>query len=311
MFGDALAARIGARFLFVTVIPNLFFVGVVATMLAAGAPQNRPSWIAVTRAIHDFSFKWLLLLSAALVIVSLATHPLQLPLIQIVEGYWAALPGGDGWEQVGRRRYTRQLAHLRAVRQNTPAGDRRRAEAERRLRWMPVQPRNVKPTELGNTLYAGEVRAGRRYSLNTDIAWPRLRPLIPDRMRGQVNDARNQLDAAVRYCVLSLLAAVICVPMLIRYDIWLMVPLVLYLLAWGSYRAAVAAAKRFCQELAVAFDLHHLQLWDALSLERPKHLGDERERNKALCELLAGERDLDNETYESFTYTTQRSQETI
>jgi hypothetical protein len=102
--------------------------------------------------------------------------------------------------------------------------------------------------------------------------------------------------------VLGLVATAVSVPMLIRYDVWLLFSLALYLFSWGSYRAAVAAAKRFCQELAVAFDLHHLQLWDALSLPRPAHLRAERERGGDLCDVLAAEEQIGDELYEDFAY---------
>lgn len=297
-----MAVRLGARLILVTVVPNVFVVGALGFLLAAGAPGRRPSWATARVTIDSMSLRDALLLTAGLVVVSLATHPLMLPLIQIVEGYWLSLPRGEKWEDWGRRRYRRFWHLVETIAKDTEEPENRRTEARRRMRWLPPQPDKVRATELGNVLYAGEVRAGDRYQLRTDVAWPRLRRVIPEETRAAVNDARNQLDASVRFCVLGLLATAVSLPMLIRYDVWLLFSLGLYLFAWGSYRAAVAAAKRFSQELAVAFDLHHLHLWDALSLKRPLHLLAERRSGGDLCEVLAGEEQIGHEMYEEFKY---------
>lgn len=300
--GDVLAVRLGGRLIFVTVVPNVFVMGVLGFLLAAGAPGRRPSWAAARETIDGLSFRDALLLTAVLVVVSLATHPLMLPLIQIVEGYWLSLPGGEKWEDWGKKRYRRFWHLVETIAKDTGESENRHTEALRRMRWLPPQSGKVRATELGNVLYAGEVRAGDRYQLRTDVTWPRLRRVIPEQTGAAINDARNQLDASVRFCVLGLLATAASLPMLIRYDVWLLFSLGLYLFAWGSYRAAVAAAKRFCQELAVAFDLHHLQLWDALSLKRPPHLLAERQNGEDLCEILAGEEQIGDEMYQEFKY---------
>jgi len=298
--GDALAARLGVRFLFVTLFPNLYFFGVLGVLLIAGAPGGRPSWTVFEQRIDGVTFQGIALAGVGIVLLSLATHPLQLPLIQIIEGYWLGLPGGATLERLGRRRYEDLLTRARATDASDGVDEATRAEAQRIMRWLPVR-QHLRPTELGNALYTGEVRAGERYRLRTDLAWPRLRALLPEPQLGQVNDTRNQLDASVRYCVLSLVAAATTLLILLPYDIWLIVPLALYLFAWGSYRAAVAGAKRFCEELEVAFDLHHLRLWDALALPRPANLREERSRAKRLTRMLAGS-DLRKKDYARFVY---------
>lgn len=61
------------------------------------------------------------------------------------------------------------------------------------------------------------------------------------------------------------------------------------MLCWACYRAAVAAARGFCNSLAAAVDLHHLQLYDALQLERPADMVAELTRNEILTDLFRGE----------------------
>ena len=80
-------------------------------------------------------------------------------------------------------------------------------------------------------------------------------------MQLQVADARNQLDVAARLCLLGLVAVPVTTVLLMRYDLWLLVPLGCYLFAWASYRSAIAGAKRFGDVLAVVFDLYHMRLW--------------------------------------------------
>jgi hypothetical protein len=51
----------------------------------------------------------------------------------------------------------------------------------------------------------------------------------------------------------------------------------------------VAASRRFCDALAVAFDLHDLSLWDAMALPRPRSVDDVVEcGGELLTDLLAG-----------------------
>lgn len=106
---------------------------------------------------------------------------------------------------------------------------------------------------------------------------------------GELSDLRNQLDAAVRFCAVAGIATVISVGLLLWHGAWLFMALAMYLLTWACYRSSVAAARRFSLSLAAAVDLYHLRLYDALSLERPADLEQERERNVALSRLFSGE----------------------
>lgn len=128
----------------------------------------------------------------------------------------------------------------------------------------------------------GPVRSGlgERYGLAVEIALLRLQPLLSPAVESELTDTRNQLDTATRICAMSFLAIPVTVVLLWSHEMWLLVPLGCYLLGWAAYRSAIAAAQRFCEALAVAFDLYHLQLWDALSSERPTDLLDEREKAK-------------------------------
>ncbi len=164
------------------------------------------------------------------------------------------------------------------------------ADAEYRLYWLPGQEQDLLPTELGNTLRVGEIRAGERYGLVLDVAMARLSPLLSPATLDDLGDKRNQLDAAVRLCIAAGLATVASIGLLLWDGPWLFLALVTYLLCWICYRAAVAAARTFSTSLAAAVDLHHLEVFDALQLERPANLAQEIEINSTLGKLFNGDR---------------------
>jgi hypothetical protein len=127
-------------------------------------------------------------------------------------------------------------------------------------------------------------------------------PLMSESVQSELTELRNQMDIAVRICVLNLLAVVVGLTLLIRFDVWLLLPLGCYLLAWATNRAAVAAARHFSEVMAVPFDLHHLDLWDALSLDRPANVDAlQGEQGENLSRLLAGQQ-LREEQYRALPY---------
>ena len=175
------------------------------------------------------------------------------------------------------------------------------AEAERRLYWLPAEEQDLLPTELGNTLRTGEIRAGERYGLELDVTMSRLSPLLSPSSLADLSDRRNQLDAAVRLCIAAGLATAVGVGLLLWHGSWLFLALVTYLLCWVCYRAAVAAARGFSTSLAAAIDLHHLKLFDALQLKRPVNLAEELKFNKTLGQLFHGDK-LDKKAKSELRY---------
>jgi hypothetical protein len=302
---DGLTSRIGNRFLMVTLFPNALLAGFVAFLLAAGAPDRRPSFSQAVAALNNGSFRDVVTLSIVIVIGSLALHPLQYPLIQIVEGYWHSLPFGAVAAQSSINRRTQEWDYLRATAKRNPDESSESYQAviaaQHKLIWLPRRKEHLLPTTLGNVLRVGEARAAERYNLDIVLTLPRIFPLMSPEMRGQLNDRRNQLDASVRVSVVSLCATVISIVLLFQFDVWLFVPVGCYAVAWASYRASVAAAQGYCSDLAAAVDLYHLDMRDALHLERPANLLDELARNTLLSAALRGA-DLAEDEAEEIRY---------
>lgn len=291
---DVILGRASSRLLFVTVLPTVLLVMVVGCLLAAGAPKSSPSYEVALDAFHRMSLRDMVGLAVLVAVLSVALHPLQTPLIQLLEGYWLRLPMGEEIYVLGVERHRKAWAEDRAVmreysRDHQSVPYRAVSAARFASDWRPRNPQHLLPTTLGNTLRAGEERAASRYGMQTHIVVPRLMPLLDEQHRERLADGRNQLDAAARLCVVSLICVPVSLLLLLPTVSWLYIPLVFFFLAWGAYQSAVSAARTYCNNLAAAVDLHHLQLWRALALAVPTDLGDEQLRAKMLSRFLSGE----------------------
>ena len=301
------AARLGTRFLVVTVVPTVLLIGYLGFLLAAGAPAHAPSPAHALKALDHLTLNRILAVTIGVLVISVASHPLQLPLIQLVEGYWSGLPRGTRLADRATERFRReQQKAIDALPQgNEPPADwtdtYNGKAAQARLEWLPEHTEDLLPTDLGNTLLRGETSAGQPYGLELLAAWPRLVPLLPPDVLAEINDRRNQLDAAVRLCVASGIATAASIGLLLRDGPWLFLALGTYLLCWACYRAAVAASRAYSISLAAAVDLYHLRLFDGLSLQRPANLAEEIQRNEVITQMFRREY-LDDEQKSAFQY---------
>jgi hypothetical protein len=144
------------------------------------------------------------------------------------------------------------------------------------------------PTRLGNVLRAAEDFAGERYGLSTLLIVPRLIPQLSPTVAERLSDSRLQLDIAIRFCLVWLMATAASFGLLVRFAIWLWVPVATYGLAWLSYRAACAAAAAYGNMLAVAIDLHRFDLLTAMHQPLPRNYRDEVARNRTLMRIMSG-----------------------
>jgi hypothetical protein len=228
-------------------------------------------------------------------VLGLVLHPLQLPLVRVLEGYW-----GDG--PIGRRvtafSVGRQRARRRRLETSATPGDpaeavdatetARLVDAAWRLRHRFPPEAILLPTSLGNVMRAAEHRAGRPYGLDAVVVWPRLYPLLPDAVRAATDDLRLQLDSAARFTAVFLVGAATTFALLVAHGWWLLVPAASVVLAWISYRASVSAAAAYGVAVEAAFDLAHLDLRAALHLARPPDRSTERAANAELTEFFRG-----------------------
>jgi hypothetical protein len=301
-------SRIGRYFGIVSAVPSALFVLFVYALVRSGAWAGEPHWSAAADAVKNLSLGEVSALSVLSLAFALALHPLQFALLQLFEGYW-----GSG--AISRRLAARMtLSHRRRGRrlelERKPLRDRKRRlrvskmledtahmdEAVRvvlgddalryALEAYPVRKERYMPTRLGNTLRRYEDEAGRIYGLDALTVHPHL-VLAGDKAHLAIlNDAREQLDLAVRLCAISLLASGVACVFLVTDGLWLLIALVPYLAAYVCYRGSVVAAANWGVVLAAVIDLNRFDLYEKLHLVLPNDTVEERHLNRDLRRIL-------------------------
>ena len=287
-FGKDLGRRFAIVDLLPTALLGLFLLGLVW----GGAPSRAPDVDRFVARMEELSGVEGVLLALALVAFAILSQPLQVGIVRLMEGYWGGSPPAvavSDWRR-GRHRRVRATLEARQMRTGTDGEDavakvHRSYAAWALTRRYPPAPL-VMPTRLGNALRAAEDRAGRRYGLDTISAWPRLYPLLSERVTALVDDQRAQMDVAARFAAVLLVAAVVSAALLATHGWWLLVPAAALVLAWLSYRGACSAALAYGDGLEAAFDLHRLDLREHLHLPMPRTLEEERALNQELSKFL-------------------------
>lgn len=302
-------SRIGRYFGLVSVVPSALFVAFVYSLVRSGAWTGRPHLAAIDISVEQASLLLLLVLA-----LSLLLHPLQFPLIQLLEGYWGTSRAAR-WLAGTRIRHHRArsvaigcLADrcagvLQAVADHdAERGKIRTLEGDAGIEYVPAivdreaflrarqaypeDHERVMPTRLGNVLRRHEDLAGAQYGLKAITVGPHLALLAEPRRAAYLNDAREELDLTVRLCGLSMLASGVAFAFLVTDGLWLLVAAAPYLLAYVFYRGSVAAASNYMLALATVIDLDRWELYKQLHLEWPDTTEIERTRNTELMDLL-------------------------
>lgn len=283
------AARelLGARMFLVGYLPTFAAVVILGMLTLARVPGGlrfADAWRAVTTMTLGQALAGLLVLTVLVVLL----HPLQLPMIRLLEGYWPRW--AEPVRAYGRRRQERRMRTLTSAAEVPDTDDvaavQRAGQAGTRLRAaFPLGDRPLLPTALGNALSAAESRAGREYGFDGIVAWPRLYPMLGEQVRAVVDDRRDGMDAAARFSVTMLVTALLAVPVLAGAGWWLLFALTPLALARIAYRGAVHAAVAYGEAVRVAFDLHRFDLLRALHLPLPADQEAERVLNDRLCTM--------------------------
>jgi len=229
----------------------------------------------------------------AVLLISLVLQALDLTITRLLEGYWERRPARwlaellKLWHQWRWYRLQARAEHeLPTMREG----------ALWQMRYRYPAPDRMMPTGLGNVLRAAEDRAGQTYGLQTVEVWPRLFPLLSERLTAIVEDERNQLDLAVRLCFVFMVGALASATVLIRQMLaantladrwkWLVIPAANLVLSLLSYRGAVSGALLYGTGLDTAFALHRFDLLVALHLPLPQNLDQERRVNGRISNLF-------------------------
>ncbi|MFU8873428.1 hypothetical protein [Micromonospora sp. SL4-19] len=263
----------------------------------------------------------LVLLTAA-VVLGLLFSALQTPLYRVLEGYLGWPSWAFAW---GRKRQQRRLKLLRdrldglRLAQKESGGqltsseegrlrelraDRRlaqkfaqdlfliapqRALLRERLRRFPLRDEQVLPTRLGNALRRMEQYGSDRYRLDSQVFWHELIAAAPEQTRQGVTTARIGVDFFVCLLYGHLILAATAVTVQATKSGFsislsaLAVVLTAFAVIW--YRLAVSSTEEWAMAIRALVNLGRKPLAEAMGLELPATLHDEREMWSLLSKL--------------------------
>jgi hypothetical protein len=278
-----------SRLSLVSYLPLYTAVAFLSVLVAGGAPGDRFDPASAHDRLVALGGVELAVVVLGVALLAVVLHPLQLPLVQLLEGYW---PRPLRWltvAGVSRQRTKRSAVESQAdpsrlseQQRDDPAARRAVLEAAWRLRRRFPPADMLLPTALGNALRAMENDAGSAYGADTVAWWPRLYVVLGERLRAIVDDRRDQLDATCRLAATGAAVAPITVLLLWQSGWWLALALVPLAVAVVSYRAAVTAAVAYGETVRTAFDLHRFDLLTRLHVGLPRSPMEELTTNRRL-----------------------------
>jgi hypothetical protein len=284
--------ELGPRFSLISYMPAAAAALAIVLVLAAGAPAAYPSWSRALQQARAMDVGDVALLVVVVTLLAVMLQPLQLRLVRLLEGYWG---GGQVAGMLSRVLLARQSrrrdalvkrAKVKLRSDGSPDTPPANAVAAQEALTARFPSELLLPTALGNALRAFEERAGRPYGLDVIVIWPRLYPLLPDPVRGVVDDLRDQLDVSARISATAIVVAAVTATLLWGDGWWLLVPVGALGVGRIAYSGAVSAAVAYGQGVRVAVDLHRFDLLRSLHLSLPVDREAERDANRALCDFL-------------------------
>ncbi|MFG2126896.1 hypothetical protein ACGFNV_03690 [Streptomyces sp. NPDC048751] len=278
------AGVLDRRFLLVAFLPSLAFVwgsAVLGAVVALGARRARADWSRL--GAYDKTLLIAVAFVAALLIATLLAGWSD-QLVRWYAGYWPTSLGrvvgelGSTWHRGRQRRLAQE------------ALTDRRTEAVLNDCYPPeTQPEQVRPTRLGNVLKSAERYPRLRYGLDAVLVWPRLYPLLPDRVVAGLAAARADLECRLVMATLfALFAALSGTALLVTQQSWWLFAVCFgggALAAWISYMTGVSAAVGYAEQVKVAFDVYRTDLLRHLDGTEPRTAAGERRRWQELSLL--------------------------
>ncbi len=251
---------------------------------------------------------------AVSVVIGLILSALQVPLYRMLEGYlfWPQwLASKSRARQVrskellsGRREWIRlraleakgsltqedqqKLTALAADRdvQRSAKRDKSRTKVQRallaeRLRRYPVDDGQIAPTRLGNAIRRHEEYGYQRYRLDSQALWYELSAAAPKQLTQQVDAARAGVDFFVCLLYGNMVVALIAFVSLsnnhANYLTLLVTSVILIAATTLWYQLAVVTTDDWALAVRSLVDVGRKPLAEALSLNLPKELSQERE----------------------------------
>lgn len=275
------------RFLLVTHLPVAGVALYLLVLAWAGAP-GPVSFDRAWRTAAELGVAEVLLVALGLTLIAFLVQPLQRTCHVVWHGAWPGpLRRGAERRQSARRTRLALAAQVTGDPAALSVPERRAvvAAAQRLSQTFPP-PHAVRATRLGNILGALWAEAGRTHGWNAAAAWPYLYPVLPERTRSLVDDARDSLDQSVTTATVTALATAPSVLLLWRSGWWNLLSALLPLVAWLAYTGAVQAARTYAVVVRSAVELHRFELVAALHLPLPADSAEERRQAERLSTLF-------------------------
>jgi hypothetical protein len=275
----------GSRFSLVSYVPTYATALVLVLLIMADVPAGPLNFDSALGTLEDLTAIQVVLFGVFVLFLAVLLHPLQLPLVRLMEGYWPrALDRLSKAAVRNQERARLRLARLTEVSPAPPADSAERAlvagwELSRRF---PPPGTALLPTTLGNALRAAESTAGAAYGADAVAWWPRLYPVLGESTKAIVDDRRTQLDLACRLTAMTFIVGTACVVLLGDEGWWLALAAVPLIVMRVAYRAAVSAAVAYGEAVRAAFDLHRFDALAALHLPLPDDPVAEASLNRQL-----------------------------
>lgn len=226
----------------------------------------------------------ILILVGALILITVPAYllmPLTRPTVRFYEGYWprwlyrhfASMPR---WGE--RAAYERMDEDFGKAEED---GDGPRFnELQAELFYGYPKRERLMPTRLGNALRAAEDYSKDAYGggMDTVFWWPRLWPLLPEKVQEEVEEALTPMVALLNFTSLVAIVSIGGSLYLGGLGFQREGALVLaggVVLAFISYRAAVAQAQSYGERIRSAVDLYRFDLLRSLHQPLPETLDDE------------------------------------
>lgn len=210
--------------------------------------------------------------------------------------------------------YNKRLTRLIRKRQNL-------AEIKYRLSYYldhnyPSSLSAVMPTRFGNLLRAAEMYP-KRYGIDAVPLWSKLVSSLPadDAMMEKINEANNQCQFLLNGSLLGAIFSILClIAASIEGLIWwtdksinygngnlavfyILLAILSLIVARFFYEASLYNVGQFGEMIRATYDLHRFQLLEAMHLELPPTLKDEKEIWLKLSHFVTGNMDYQPDEY--------------
>lgn len=295
-FWAGLGGKLAERWMDLLFSPAFFFWagGAIAVIPLEDWPRLKQAFLSLDVAPQGALLVALLLL--LMVSSSLAAH-LSLPVLRILEGYW---PGFFSWPAAFLRRRQRNAQNARMQRwvelKNMDEALLTAEQCEEflvldeRVMEPPLDERYIMPTRLGNILRGAELKPRERFGLDAVVCWPRLWLLLPDNVRGELWEARANLDKCARLWLWGFLFSLWawCNP----WSIAAALPVMYY-----AYLRALACARIYGMLVVAVYELHRFDLYKAFRWPAPTNPSREIAHGLELSKFLWRGSDSRQPTY--------------